>query len=303
MTREPVSAVAPPNELPFPLNIRPLLAGWKFLYLDKGPLAANTQQSEEWNRGAYLVEGLGHCGACHTPRNALGAEKQDQRFAGGEAEGWHAPALNAASPAPIPWTADQLARYLRHGFVAPHGVAAGPMREVVDNLSEVSEEDIDAIAAYVATALEPATAQRGVQTDELLTRLERKRETSGAGGARTTTGSAVPAERADGAVIYAGACALCHEPNARQFSAHGIDLMASKVVALPDPRNLIHVVLHGIEPPAGAPAALMPGFADAMTDRHVTALVTYLRATFSDQPPWGDVEDAVRKARAPAKGS
>jgi mono/diheme cytochrome c family protein len=177
------------------------------------------------------------------------------------------------------------------------------MQEVVNNLSDVSEEDVGAIAAYVATTLEPATAVRGSETDKLLAGREHTRPTTGAGGARVTTGSAVPAERSDGAVIYAGACALCHDPSARQFSAQGIDLMSSKVVAMPDPRNLIRVVLHGIEPPAGAPAALMPGFADAMTDHQVAALVAYLRATFSEHPPWRDVEGEVRKAREPAKGS
>jgi mono/diheme cytochrome c family protein len=300
MTRDPVRAETPANDLTFPFNIRALIAGWKLLFFTPGEFQPDATQTAEQARGAYLVEALAHCGACHTPRNLLGAEKRSQRFAGGEAEGWHAPALNAASPAPIPWNAEQLAEYLRHGFVEPHGVAAGPMQEVVNNLADASDEDIDAIAAYVATMLEPATADRGAKAEELLARLDRMRP--GAGGGRVTTGSAAPAQRSDGAVIYAGACALCHEPTARQFSTQGIDLMFSKVVAMPDPRNLIHVVLNGIEPPAGTPAALMPGFADAMTDKQVVALVTYMRATFSDQPPWRGVEDQVRAARAP-KGS
>jgi mono/diheme cytochrome c family protein len=294
MTREAVRTETPANDLAFPFNIRALIAGWKLLFFTPGEFQDDVAQTAEWNRGAYLVEGLAHCGSCHTPRNMLGAEKRDKRFAGGEAEGWHAPALNAASPAPVPWTAEQLARYLRHGFVEPHGVAAGPMRPVVDNLADASERDVDAMAAYLATMLEPATAERDTQAEERLARIEQ---------GRATTGTSGPTGRSDGATIYAGACALCHEANGRQFSAQGIDLVSSKVVAMPDPRNLIHVVLHGIEPPAGAPAALMPGFADAMTDRQVVALVTYLRGTFSDQPPWRDVEDRVRQAREPAKGS
>jgi mono/diheme cytochrome c family protein len=302
MTREPVRAETPANDLTFPFNIRALIAGWKLLFFTPGEFHHDAAQTAEQNRGAYLVEALAHCGACHTPRNLLGAEKRSQRFAGGEVEGWHAPALNAASPAPIPWTAEQLAEYLRHGFVEPHGVAAGPMQEVVNNLADVAEEDIDAMAAYVATMLEPATADRGAKSDELFARFDRMRPAPGAQARRETTASAAPAQRSDGAVIYAGACALCHEPNARQFSAQGIDLMYSKVVAMPDPRNLIHVVLNGIEPPAGTAAALMPGFAEAMTDSQVAALVTYMRATFSDQPPWRDVESRVRAARAP-KGS
>ena len=93
----------------------------------RGRSDADPAQSAEWNRGAYLVEGLGHCGACHTPRNRLGAEQRDAHFAGGEAEGWHAYAINAASPAPVPWTADSLHVYLRHGWHAQHGVSRGPM--------------------------------------------------------------------------------------------------------------------------------------------------------------------------------
>ena len=94
MTREPVTAPAPANKLPFPLNFRPLLAGWKLLFLHTGRFQPDPNQSAEWNRGAYLARGLAHCGACHTPRNAFGARKKDRAFAGGEAEGWTAYALD-----------------------------------------------------------------------------------------------------------------------------------------------------------------------------------------------------------------
>ncbi len=107
MTREPVSAEPPANELPFPLNVRMVLAGWKLLFLREGAYEPDPAQSAEWNRGAYLAEGLGHCGACHSPRNAFGAVKTgEDHLAGGESEGWTAYALNHASPAPIPWDVD-----------------------------------------------------------------------------------------------------------------------------------------------------------------------------------------------------
>ncbi len=99
----------------------PVLAVWKLLYLRHDAFKPDASQSADWNRGGYLVEGLAHCGACHTPRNAEGAEKRDQKFAGGSSEGWNAPALNAASPAPLPWTAEQLFAYLRHGVDDQHG--------------------------------------------------------------------------------------------------------------------------------------------------------------------------------------
>jgi mono/diheme cytochrome c family protein len=104
MTRDPVKATAPANSLPFPINVRLVLAGWKLLFLRERRLDPDPSRDEVWNRGRYLVEGLGHCGACHTPRNLMGAEEKIYRaFQGGEAEGWRAYALGAASQSPTPW--------------------------------------------------------------------------------------------------------------------------------------------------------------------------------------------------------
>ncbi len=302
MTREPVRAEAPPNNLAFPFNVRPLIAGWKLLFFNPGEFQPDTAKDPEWNRGAYLVEGLAHCGACHTPRNALGAEKRNQFLAGGEAEGWHATALTSASPAPVAWTVEQLFTYLRHGFVEPHGVAAGPMRSAPDNLLDVAEPDVKAIVAYVGSILVPATAGRHKNPDELIARGPNERAAP-ASEPSATTGSGGNGPMAAAGKIYAGACAQCHEPSARSFSAHGIHLAQSKAVAMPDPRNLIHVILEGIEPPAGAPAALMPGFGATFTDEQLAVLVTFVRAKFSDQPAWNGVQDQVRKLRHDKNGS
>jgi mono/diheme cytochrome c family protein len=135
MTRKPVRALTPPNALAFPFNIRLLVAGWKLLFLDRTVLETDQRQTAEWNEGAYLVEGLGHCGACHTPRNLLGAEKKNQAYTGGESDGWTAPALNGASPAAVPWDVERLFVYLRHGRENFHGAVAGPMAPVVSNLA------------------------------------------------------------------------------------------------------------------------------------------------------------------------
>jgi len=105
MTREPVRAERTAHELKFPFNIRPLVRVWKVLYFRPEPFVASAAHDAQWNRGAYLVEGLGHCGACHTPRNALGAQDKDRPLAGGESEGWRAPPISAASPSPVRWTA------------------------------------------------------------------------------------------------------------------------------------------------------------------------------------------------------
>src|SRR5271169_5793693 len=139
MTREPVSATAPQNQLPFPLNVRAVMQGWNLLFLKPGPYQPDPAHDEAWNRGAYLVEGLAHCGACHTPRNVLGAEKASASFSGGDVDNWHAYAINAQSRSPLPWTTDALFHYLRYGWDSDHGVARGPMAEVATNLSSVPE--------------------------------------------------------------------------------------------------------------------------------------------------------------------
>jgi mono/diheme cytochrome c family protein len=172
MTRDPVRAETPANDLAFPFNIRALLAGWKLLSFERGEFRPDAAQTAEWNRGAYLAGGLAHCGACHTPRNMLGAEKRGQLFSGGEIEGWHAPALNAASPAPTPWSAEQLMTYLRDGFVERHGVAAGPMQPVANNLSRVSAQEVNAIATYLGAILGPATADRQGKAERMRARIE-----------------------------------------------------------------------------------------------------------------------------------
>ena len=291
MTREPVRAEPPANVLPFPFSIRTLIAAWKLMFLKVGELGPDPVLSTELNRGAYLVEGLAHCGACHTPRNGLGAERNEAYLGGGETEGWHAPALNASTTAPVAWTADQLFHYLRNGFVPAHGVAAGPMQPVANNLGAAAEADVKAIAAYVSAIVGPPTAGRGE-------RLGR----AGVSGDQST-GSHADGRTADGATIYAGACASCHEATGQRFSARGIHLASSKLVTSPDARNLAHVILEGIAPPQSSPAAMMPGFANTLSDAQVVALMTYLRSSFSDRPIWNDVAGTVRRVRRSAEGS
>src|SRR5690242_2335175 len=203
MTREDVLAIRaylntlpaisnrrPDPQLTWPLNNRALMRGWNWMFFQEGTFAPKAEKSAEWNRGAYLVEGAGHCGACHTPKNTLGAEARDRRFAGGEGEGWSAPALDAASPAPVPWTADQLYNYLRHGFADQHGHAAGPMQPVVADLARAPEADVRAIATYVATIIGPRDpADRKRQTEAALAFAQQRALTVG-DVTRATTGAA-----------------------------------------------------------------------------------------------------------------
>jgi mono/diheme cytochrome c family protein len=300
MTRDLVRADIPENDLSFPFNIRTMVAGWKLLFFERGEFQPDHAQGTEWNRGAYLVEALAHCGACHTPRNVLGAQKRGRSFAGGETEGWIAPALDATSTAPVAWNTEQLAHYLRHGFVEPHGVAAGPMQDVVNNLNGASAEDVHAMAAYISAMLGPATADRQGNMDRASAGSPTTRGPQTTGSAPTKP-ALQDAVNATGSVIYAGACASCHERTGQSFSAQGIPLTASKVLTLPDPQNLIHIIREGIAPPEGAPAATMPGFANALTDEQVVVLVNFLRSNFTNQGQWRDVDGFVRRIRE-AKG-
>jgi mono/diheme cytochrome c family protein len=283
MTRPPVHAPARANQLPFPLDQRIVIAGWKLLFLRHGTFQPDNTKSAEWNRGAYLVEGLAHCGACHTPRNALGAEQASAPFAGGDVDNWHAYAINAQAPSPVPWDADALFMYLRDGWHPDHGVARGPMAQVVSNLSSVPESELRAIATYMAGWFGTPTPDRKRRGDEVLTQ------------AKSPTAQA-PAANAAGASIYAAACAGCHESN-RPLPYGGVNLGLSTAISSPDARNAANIVLSGVRPVEGERSPIMPGFAASMSDGQIAALLNYLRARFSNQPAWTGVEKTIEDAR------
>lgn len=285
MTREPVSARAPSPELPFPLNVRSVVAGWKLLYFREGPYRVDPAYDAEWNRGAYLAEGLGHCGACHTPRNGLGAEKRDRPFAGGEVEGWHAYALDRTSPAPVPWQRDSLHAYLRNGWHENHGVARGPMAPVTSNLAAVPGADVRAIATYVMQRMGPADVRRQRRADELV-----------AAARKPADAPRAAQEHEHGRQIYVAACSACHD-GGQTPPLGGMSLRLSSGVTGPVPTNLINVIFFGLAAADGEPGPMMPGFADSMDDAQVKALVAYIRAGFGNQPAWADLDRHIAAAR------
>jgi mono/diheme cytochrome c family protein len=274
MTRQPVQARPHENSLPFPLNIRQLLAGWKLLFLRKGPFEPDPTRAAEWNRGAYLAGGIGHCGACHTPRNSFGAEISAQRFSGGDTEGWRAYAINRNSQASHAWDADALYAFLRVGWHDLHGDAQGPMAPVAADLASAADADIRAIATYVGWEMRKTTKRE---------KFPQQRNDFEAGNAT-------------GAEIYTSACAGCHD-GARPLPFGGIKLDLSTAVTGDSANNLINVVLEGLQPPAGTAGAIMPGFASSLTDGQLESLVAYVRSKFGTMPPWGGVETSVREAR------
>lgn len=280
MTREPVSAPAPANRLIFPLGFRPVLVGWKLLFLKHGPVPTNPDRSIEWNRGAYLAEGLAHCAACHSPLNLLGGEETGRAYAGGFAEGWRAPPLDASNPAARRWTADALYHFLRTGLSPDHSPAAGPMGPGVDSLSAAPEADVRALATYIASRMagSPSPIAGPIIDDE------------------TAAARAQP----QGAPLFAGACAGCHGNGAPMATQGRPSLALSSDLRDTSPTSAIQAVLQGINPPVGDRGPKMPPFADSLTDAQVAATLAYARARFTDRPAWPNLEKAVRSARKDA---
>jgi len=275
MGQPPVPNAIPANKLEFPLNFRPLVAGWKILFLREDPLPRDASKSPEWNRGRYLVEGLGHCGGCHTPRNILGAEEKGSAYSGGAAEGWQAPPLNSKSLAVHEWTADQLAEYLSTGWSRWHGAAAGPMAGVVNDLAQAQSKDVRAMATYIAS-LSPQ---------------------SGSNVAAPAPNKQVPGTSADVIAIFSGACANCHDDRNDVGPSKTVSLALSSAVRQPGSANAVRAILAGIQPPPGAPGAYMPAFADMLTDHQIASLAEYVRARYTNEPQWTDVSQQISNAR------
>lgn len=279
-----VRATAPANRLGFPFNVRPLLAGWNALFPQPREIKPDAAKSEQWNRGAYLVESLGHCSACHSPRNALGAEQREAYLAGGFAEGWEAPPLTSLSHAPIPWSEDELFAYLRTGHSRYHGVAAGPMAPVVRDLTALPDHDIRAMAIYLNSFNAPI--DRPTQ-DAIATKLE--------------SATQVTVTASTGARLYQGACAVCHEVGGLPLfgSRPSLALNSNLHSAMSD--NLVRVILHGIAEPASSDLGYMPAFKNSMSDAQVEELITFLRRQFApDKPAWTGVKETIARARAAA---
>lgn len=279
----PVTQETKDNELPFPLNLRILQAGWKVLFVDFGRYENDPAHSEAWNQGAYLAEGVAHCGACHTPRNPLGAEIEAEQYAGAQIDGWTAPALTPDNDAAVPWSAAEFQSYLAKGVSTYHGVAAGPMGPVVHaGIRELPDDDIDALSVYLADK-SGATEDDPAQSSVVLASLDRNRPD--------------PQYRRDlGERLYATACASCHY-NADQIAAGRPDLGINSATHLDQPDNLIHVILDGVNGPEGIPGVVMPGFRDALDDAEITAIAAYLRDARAEQPAWPDLEQTVSDLR------
>lgn len=288
MSQPAVAAPAPQNDLSFPFNVRALMAPWNALYHDPTPFQPDPAQSELYNRGAYLVEGLGHCSACHSPRNAMGAEQGGKRyFAGAMVDGWEAPALNTLSKSPVGWSENSLYDYLRYGESPLHGVASGPMAPVVAGLSELPEYDVSAIAHYVAQQMEAPSGNSETQQTQAQRHL--------------AAAAISPSGMEEGERLFEGACAACHVDNGLPaFTRARTSLALNTNLHSERPDNVIQSILGGVHADTVPGVGNMPGFADSFSDTQVATLATYLRARFApDAPPWQQLEQRVAAIRQP----
>lgn len=290
MTRKPVALEPPENGIVFPFNFRFFQAGWKMLFFDKTPMAADRSRSAEWNRGAYLAEGLGHCSACHSPRNLLGAEKQGaDKYGGAVVEGWFAPALNGRTGSPLPWTKDELYSYLRFGATANHGVAAGPMGPVVsEGLAPQSEADVRALATYLADI---GQAPSGTTADQIAS-------------ARRTRGVGALSDAARrGKTAFEAGCIACHyNPPGRPLNALRPDMAVNTAATGPDPSTLIQAILKGVSRKNGHREVFMPGYAGALSDESIADIAAYLHETYGtpigrQSKAWRDLVGTTRTLR------
>jgi mono/diheme cytochrome c family protein len=272
-----VPAANRPNELRFPYDNRSLILGWRTLFFSEGTYVPATTKSAAWNRGAYLVGGLGHCAMCHSAMNALGGNSQSKAFQGGliPMQNWYAPSLTSDKEAGLgDWSIAEISAYLRTG-VSKRGAAYGPMAEVIyDSLQYLTPDDADAMALYLKSLAE--------------------------GGPPDEAASAVPAPEGSllmnfGKTVYQSHCATCHGPSGLGMPPQYPQLAGNQSIQMDEAVNPVRMVLNGGFPPgtAGNPMPYgMPPFAQSLSDDEVAAVVTYIRGA------WGNHGSVVTARRA-----
>jgi mono/diheme cytochrome c family protein len=265
-----VKYTPPKNQLPFPLNIRASVGMWNLLYLDSHDFQADPRQSDEWNRGAYLVNGLGHCGGCHTPKNTFGADKSKREFHGGKIDNGIAPDLTANLRTGLGnWSIEDIAEYLASGRNARAAAGSGMADVITFSTSLMNDADRRAIAVYLKSQPASATIVASAPDSGAMRR---------------------------GAAIYSDACASCHLENgvgqSRVFPPLGNDAMLQQQ----DATGVAHLVLAGtqIGNSSSRPSPLsMPSFAWKLTDREIADVSTFIRNSWGNQAAQVAVSDVT----------
>ena len=258
------------HELRFPYNQRLLLGLWRALYFRPGTYQPDPEQSAAWNRGAYLVQGLGHCNACHANRNVLGATETGAGLAGGLIPilNWYAPSLASDRESGVgDWPPEELARLLKTG-VSAHGAVFGPMAEVVrQSLQHLTDSDIAAMVDYLKAR--PPSGEQAPVT-------------------RRASGEDPVAMLRLGSALYERHCEQCHKIAGTGAPPDYPPLADNRSLTTPSAINPIRIVLNGGYPPstAGNPRPFgMPPFGQLLDDREVAAVVTYIRNSWGNSAP------------------
>lgn len=284
MTRPPVVAHLPANTVPFPLNLRPLQAGWKLLFFRSGRFRPDASKAAEWNRGAYLTEAVADCAGCHTPRNPLGGESNHRAYQGAPIDGWIAPSLTASNPSPVPWIEGELFDYLRTGRARWHGATSATMTPIIrDGLSlpAVPDSEVRAIAMYFSDVNGAGSDSGSIHATE--------QKALASSGLRHETG----ADNVAG--MYTAACMSCHY-NSGSVSFSRPELALSSFLTMAAPTNFLQVLLNGVGSNDGAAGLVMPAYA-GYSDHDIAELAAYLRRTRTSRPPWKDLEKMVAEIR------
>ena len=269
------------DQLPFPLSVRADMAAWNALYFTPGEFQPDPNKSAEWNRGAYLAEGLMHCGACHTPKNIAGGDKTGEQLQGYALQGWFAPDITTDQRRGLgSWSVDDIVAYLKTGHNR-FAAATGPMAdEVANSSSKMTDADLHAVATWLKDQPAPKEA------------------------------SARPVAAADkamktGAAIYADECSACHTPHGAGIAELFPALAGAPSVQSTDPTSMIRVVLAGTRSVAtdSAPTApAMPAFAWLLNDRQAAAVLTYIRNTWGNAAPEVAAGDVAKRREALGRG-
>ena len=277
-TVPPVDVASKPTRLMFPFDVRTGLGVWNEAYFKPGEFKPDPSKSQRWNRGAYLVEGLGHCGDCHTPKNLAMAPENSKALSGGQIDDWYAPNITSDPTRGIgKWTDDELFKYLKDGAARGQGVVVGPMAQVVhDSLAKLTDDDIHAIVAYLE-ATPPIADYKAVALSQ----------PDGA--------------HAVGATVYLGHCASCHQQNGEGRPGVVPALAGNGLVTAKGPENVIRVILQGRL--ATANFAPMPAVGSEMTDEEIAEVADYVRNAWSNAAPWITKSDLVADIRAKTKST
>jgi mono/diheme cytochrome c family protein len=268
LTLKPVKYTPPPNDVSFPFNQRYLIMFWNVLFKPSHRFRPNQDQPADWNRGAYLVEALGHCGDCHTPRNVLFGLDNKRKFAGAIIQGWKAYNITPDLDWGIgSWSDEQLEGYLSAGYAENRGSAGGPMSEVVDNsLRYMTEPDIKAIATYLKSV--PANGDGTDIAAAPTPKVARE------------VGEQPPDKSGPGLHVFEGACIGCHQFDGKGTVSNFASLVGSRTVNDPAGTNVTQALIDGTHLRIAKTAGFMPEFGKGYSDPEIAAVVNYVTGRF-----------------------